>query len=408
MRKIGNLSKVVFGTSLSLLLGCSTLDISQEQRIMDYIRENPGISVETRQKEMTIVNGRGYEKGSEKIPERANTEIVEVTPTTKYLVPSINAEYIKSPEGRIIMTYNSRLLPETLREKVEPHLSGIGFQIVPEQNELILYGNEESFSDMGYITSIINQMDQPPRTIRAKIAILDFSKNKSFNMESFLSYLRNDKVVLETVLASTGGGTPLPFGINANPFYESERVEGLISLLKSNAQAEVLAKVNLLLTNGVETSFDTVISVPYTDTVITSGVTVKESSVYRPTGMQLKLTGSVNKDNHITLNITQAESGEQIGVTERDANPIFRESNLVGKFTLGDSELKVLVSSETTKTDRIERGLPLLDGIPMLSGKQVQSSQRDIVYLLWASTEERGAKTEITGLEKELIEHIKN
>ncbi len=369
---------------------------TNSQKNKQSIREIPHLEVDYNnydaKNNLVVINDRVYSKDNSR-PKKALEKIINVEPQTRHKIPLINASYIEKPNDEIILNYKSRVPPSDLKKIIEPYLSDSDIKIneFPQKNTLVFSGKKENFGDFSYLSSILNQFDTPAEQIRVKMAILEFFGDNTYNRDAMIKMLKRENIIFDLNLPSSSEGGALEYGLGANPLYHIKEghydFDSLVKFLDSKGYAEILSNIDLLSYNGKTVEMSNTSSIPYPEIIFEEG-TLVETLKYRDTGIQLNLTPYKNEEGYITLKIEKAESGEQTGYAGKEQRPTFRTANLSSEYTFQNGETYIALGSTFSRYKEVERGIPLLNKIPVLkelvTSKSYENNRSHLIYLMEA------------------------
>ena len=290
------------------------------------------------------------------------------------------------------MHYPSRIPAPDLKKTVAKYLKGIEISELPNQNTLVLSGPKAAFGDFTSISSVLNEFDVPPKQIRVKLQIVEYFNDNTYDRELTLSILRNGMESLGIDLPSNETGTPLVTGIRVDPFFNlpprgATTFTGIIKFLDSHGKAHTLTSADLLISNGKSAELKNLLSVPFPETVV-AGNTVVETIRYRDIGSDIKLTPFANEEGFITIKLEKSESGEQTGFVGTKQVPVFRSANLQSEFTIRDGETYFAGSILITRYTSIDRGIPILNKIPLIksltTSREIENNESQLLYFIEA------------------------
>ena len=412
----------LLAVSTAHLTGCATPfhevfrsnEAKNQAPITDVISIDSDYTIHDSANPRIIENNRSYIK-TDYTPSKINEEIVEVPAQTRYRVSAINATYVEDGKGNLIMQYKSRVPAPDLKALVEPHLKEIEIKEFPNQNTLIMTGKKEAFGDFKYLSTILNEFDLPPEQIRIKLRIVEYFNDNTYDRDLSLKFLREGLEAITLNLPSNPDtGEILSTGVNLNPFFGQEIIrdstgaitnpdyyQGAIKFLDSHGKTNTLTEADMLVSNGKSAEFNNLASVPYPETIV-AGNNILETSKYRDTGADIKITPYANEEGFITIKLEKAESGEQTGFIGTLQRPIFRTANLISEFTIRDGMTYFAGTSLQTRYKSVDRGVPGLNKVPviksMASSRSIENNQSQLIYFIEARVIPRESNV---GIQKE-------
>ena len=400
--KIGGFFAGTFLSTLTLFSGgCNNLDPYHEvfrnndKKNMAPLAEIFEINYDDYDKErdFKIINDRAYLEKTP-IPNPVLEKIVEVPQTIRYRIPALgDATYIEDAND-IILKYKSRLpapdLQKLITENSGDWLKDI--KINSHENTLVFTGNKQNFGDFGNLTDLINEFDLPAKQVRIKLSIVEHFNDNTYDRDLAIEALRRGINIATLNLPSLADPTTeLTTGLNINPAYginsRGYSLHSAIQFLNSYGKTRTLSSEDLLTDNGKTVEFKNVSSIPYPEAIV-AGNAVVDAIKYRDTGTKIKVTPYANEQGFITIKLDDAESGEQTGFIGTLQRPTFRTANLKSEFTVRNGLAYIIDTSLFTRYKQVERGIPLIDQLPLLgdlfSSKSIEHSQSQLIFFLEA------------------------
>ena len=152
-----------------------------------------------------------------------------------------------------------------------------------------------------------------------------------------------------------------------------------INYLIENKKARVVVNPRLMITNGVETSFevteDYLESVDI-DTSTSSGgtVTTREYNIANDLGTTIKIMPFISPDGYVTLNVTSeysTEKGDLMGTDENGqsylAAKLLQHRNIdLQNLRIKDNETLVIAGMITERERKTVQKIPLLGDLPLI------------------------------------------
>ncbi|MEM3074635.1 MAG: hypothetical protein QW727_01695 [Candidatus Pacearchaeota archaeon] len=358
-------------------------------------------------REYVIVNNRAYPRGES--PVEFDEEIIQVSPLPVKRLREINATYIESPDGNIIMNYACRIPPSDLQDLIKDYLpDGIKVEEFPTKNMLIFSGKKESFNEnnLGHLSNLINQFDIPPEQIRIRLRIVEYFADNTYDRDLSLNVLKDLMPVITSSLPSSLDTNKNPnIGTAIHPFnlitLNTKRLtfEGAIKFLDSYGKTNTLADLDLLTSNGRPTELKNQSSIPYPETQIV-GNSVLETLRYRDIGLDAKLIPFANEEGFITIKVEKAESGEQTGFSGTIQRPIFRLADLITEINVMNGLTYFVASSNFTRYKSVNRGIPGVNKVPVIgdvtTSSSIENIQSQLLYFIEARVMDR--RDRITGI----------
>ena len=379
--------------------GCAIFDPGHELLRYNEKKNEAPIALPAEAVDYSELDGRDYIVRNERAyldeaaaPPPILEEVIDVPQLTRYKVPTINATYIENGEDALIMHYRSRIPAPDLKGMIAKYVKGIEIAELPNQNTLVLSGPRAAFGDFASLSSVLNEFDVPPEQIRVRLRIVEYFNDNTYDRELVLGILRNGIQIFGVDLPSNETGTTLETGVSFDPFFNlpargATTFTGLIKFLDSHGKATTLSDADLLISNGKSAELKNLLSVPFPETVV-AGNTVVETIRYRDIGSDIKLTPYANEEGFITIKLEKSESGEQTGFVGTKQVPVFRSANLQSEFTIRDGETYFAGSILITRYTSIDRGIPILNRIPLIrsvtTSREIENNESQLLYFIEA------------------------
>ena len=336
-----------------------------------------------------VVNDRAYLKENNS-PKQILEKIVDVPQTTRFKIPTINASYIENGDS-IILQYKSRLPAPDLEKFIKNHLEkGINVEVYSNQNILVFSGKKEAFGDFSDLSGLLNEFDIPAEQIRLNLRIVEYFNDNTYDRDLSLKMLKDKMNAFSMVLPSNPDKTAvLTTGFDANAFYnlhkEGYSFESALKFLDSHGKTNVLSDLDLLVSNGQSAEFVNTTAVPYPKLMEGKNGWI-ETIEYMDTGTKIKITPYANEQGFITIKLENAESGEHTGYYGTLQRPTFRTANLKSEFTVRNGMTYFAATSLFTRYKSVDRGVPLLNKIPVLGhlfmSRSIEKSQNQLLYFI--------------------------
>ncbi|MCB1189383.1 MAG: type II secretion system protein GspD [Leptospiraceae bacterium] len=283
-------------------------------------------------------------------------------------------------------------------------------------NSIIINATNEEWAE---ISRIIKILDMPRKQILLEVLIVELSSTNSNSFGIDWRYKSNTKGYFQnnTGLAAQGGiiddkgritqvntlsGFSLGFLKNG-----SEQILGILNANASNDNFNVLSAPQVLTLDNQEAEINVGQDVPVSTQARNAGlggnnsVTVN-SYDYRPTGIKLKFTPHINKNNKITLELDQeVKNIAGLSGNSPGQNPTFNKRNIKTWITVEDNQTVVIGGLINTDKQKTISKIPLLGDIPLLGSlfrttnhKLVKTNM--MVFLTPHILEDRGKADKMT------------
>ncbi len=255
---------------------------------------------------------------------------------------------------------------------------GIKMVVDERSNSLIFYTTGDAYRNL---LPMIKRLDIMPKQIMLEVMIAEVSLTDVF------------KQGVEFALTNLGATAQGGFTLNANTqnspglTYALSGTAGslAINLLQTNDYVNVLSRPTLAVRDGVQANISVGDRIPVVGEIVTDSTNGSRASVsYLETGIDLKVTPTVNAQGVVVLEISQEISTQSEG-TGAEGNPIVFERSLQTEVIAANGQtimLGGLISENSTLSDT---SVPFFSSIP-------------IVGKLFDKTNNNSTKTELVVL----------
>ncbi|HRZ85419.1 MAG TPA: hypothetical protein P5277_01435 [Candidatus Paceibacterota bacterium] len=368
-----------------------------------------------------VVNDRAY-LPTDITPLQTLEEIIEVPQLKKYIVPAIHGEYVDDGQGGIILTYPCTTPSPDLNNLIKPYFPDIEIVAFSNRNELIFHGKKESFgNNFDRLTLLLNQFDRSAKQVRIRTRIVEYFNDNTYDRELTLKILKEGMNVLSLNLPSnpdisqslmTGGNFNPIFNVNNYTLDEFSGIktpteftyESAIKFLDSHGKTEILSDTDMLVSNGSSATFKNMNSIPYAAYLV-AGTTPIASANYKDVGTEIGITPFANEEGFTTIKLLKANSGEQTGYIGTEQRPTFRQSDFISEMTLKNGVTYFIGTSLNTKYRSVDRGIPLLNKLPLIKhlgmSRSIEKNTSELIYFMEVNIID---KNDLVGTQKILIE----
>lgn len=252
---------------------------------------------------------------------------------------------------------------------------GMKMVVDERSNSIIFKTTGDAYRNM---LPMIKRLDIMPKQIMLEVMIAEVSLTDVF------------KQGVEFALTNLGATSQGGFNLESNSTGLTYALSGTagslaINLLQTNNYVNVLSRPTLAVRDGVEASISVGDRIPVVGEIVTDTTNGSRSSVdYLETGIDLKVTPTVNAKGVVVMEISQEISTQSEG-TGAEGNPIVFERTLQTEVIAANGQtimLGGLISENSTLGDR---RVPFFSSIPIF-GK------------LFDSTNNNSTKTELVVL----------
>lgn len=165
------------------------------------------------------------------------------------------------------------------------------------------------------------------------------------------------------------------------------RVEATLEAIAQNNEVRLLARPSLMVTNNQEGEIQIGAEVPIEQgQSIGTGGFATTNIQYRPTGIELYITPQINEDGVVTLTIRQVLSSVDSAASGVNNNPVFNNQEISTTVVVNNGENVVLGGLIQDEDENLNRGVPLLNRIPVIGGlfsfQQISTERRELFIVL--------------------------
>lgn len=283
-------------------------------------------------------------------------------------------------------------------------LSG-AVQIIPDEatNTLVIKANQQDYLQ---IKKVIERIDTIPRQVMIQVMVAEVSLTDKlqYGVEWWLKSqkfgYRNKtwagQAGLDTGLVApttnpvvTAPAAGVGSGFNYSIFNGAGDVVGLLNLLATDTNVNVLSAPHVMASDGKAAKIEVGGEVPVITQTVSStattatGLSTSNSVQYRPTGILLEVKPNINASGLVTLNISQEVSGQGAQVTAGGSTyPSFTKRKVSTDVTIEEGKTLVVAGLIQDSNTKDETGLPGVKDIPILG-------------TLFGSTSKKREKTEL-------------
>lgn len=257
---------------------------------------------------------------------------------------------------------NKRQAPSNISVQTE----GMKMVVDERSNSLIFKTTGDAYRNL---LPMIKRLDIMPKQIMLEVMIAEVSLTDEF------------KQGVEFALTNMGATTVGGFNLQSNSSGLTYALSGTtgklaVNLLQTNNYVNVLSRPTLAVRDGVEATISVGDRIPVVGEIITDTTVGSRSSVdYLETGIDLKVTPTVNAKGVVVMEIAQEISNQADG-TGAEGNPIVFERSLQTEVIAADGQtimLGGLISENSTLGDKT---VPFFSTIPLF-GKLFDSTNNN-------------------------------
>ena len=246
-----------------------------------------------------------------------------------------------------------------------------------------------SARDYRQLLTTISQLDVAPLQVMVNAVIAQVTLNDETRFGVDWSRVARDAELMPLENTAETGFVPTLNGLMfTRSFLDgAARVEATLEAIAQNNEVRLLARPSLLVTNNQEGEIQIGAEVPIeAGQSITTGGLSTTNIQYRPTGIELYITPQINEDGVVTLTIRQVLSSVDNAASGVNNNPVFNNQEISTTVVVNNGENIVLGGLIQSDNENLNRGVPLLNQVPVLgslfSYRQLRVERRELFIVL--------------------------
>lgn len=228
-----------------------------------------------------------------------------------------------------------------------------------------------SARDYRQLLTTISQLDVAPLQVMVNAVIAQITLNDETRFGVDWSRVAEDAELMPIENTAQTTFTPVLNGLMfTRSFLDgAARVEATLEAIAQNNEVRLLARPSLMVSNNQEGEIQIGAEVP-----IEAGQSIGVSGIattniqYRPTGIELYITPQINEDGVVTLTIRQVLSSVDSAAAGVNNNPVFNNQEISTTVVVNNGENVVLGGLIQDDEENLNRGVPLLNRVPVVGG----------------------------------------
>lgn len=228
-----------------------------------------------------------------------------------------------------------------------------------------------SARDYRQLLTTISQLDVAPLQVMVNAVIAQITLNDETRFGVDWSRVAEDAELMPIENTAQTTFTPVLNGLMfTRSFLDgAARVEATLEAIAQNNEVRLLARPSLMVSNNQEGEIQIGAEVP-----IEAGQSIGVSGIattniqYRPTGIELYITPQINEDGVVTLTIRQVLSSVDSAAAGVNNNPVFNNQEISTTVVVNNGENVVLGGLIQDDEENLNRGVPLLNQVPVIGG----------------------------------------
>lgn len=246
--------------------------------------------------------------------------------------------------------------------------------IVPDQltNSLLVRASREDFD---VLTEAIEQLDIRPLQVLIEVLIVEARHDRNFSLSADILVPPQDIGNGSIGGTLTGGGLG-DLIIRLMSLGKAD-IDAVLRTAQSKGDVQIVSRPVLLASNNTEARFLVGSQRPFVQvsrSLPTDAPSRDQVVQYRDVGTKLSVLPTINQDGYVSLTIQQ-EINAATGETQFDA-PVISTREAATQVLVRDGQTIVIGGLRDRQQDRVQKGVPVLSGIPIVGGLFGSSSRR--------------------------------
>ena len=245
-------------------------------------------------------------------------------------------------------------------------IAGEAAVVVDEtRNALIIYTTPGTYETLA---ALLKKLDVMPVQVLLETTIAEVTLKDAlqYGLEWYLKNTAGSQTTIVQTLGGLGLGSG---GLNLATITDSEKFKLLINALATQDMIKILSSPRVTVRDGKSAAIVVGTEVPVlTSTTTTANVPggIIQSIQYRNTGVQLRVTPSVQAQGVVTLQISQEVSEAQSNPTSGIDSPIILNRTINTEVVAADKQTVLIGGLIQENTSSTVKKVPLLGDIPLL------------------------------------------
>lgn len=246
--------------------------------------------------------------------------------------------------------------------------------IVPDQltNSLLVRASREDFD---VLAEAIGQLDIRPLQVLIEVLIVEARHDRNFSLGADVLVPPQD--IGDGTIGGTLTGGGLGDLIIRLMSLGKPDIDAVLRLAQSKGDVQIVSRPVLLATNNTEARFLVGSQRPFVQvsrSLPTDAPSRDQVVQYRDVGTKLSVLPTINQDGYVSL-IIQQEINAATGETQFDA-PVISTREAATQVLVRDGQTIVIGGLRDQQRDRVQSGVPVLSGIPIVGGLFGSSNRR--------------------------------
>jgi general secretion pathway protein D len=247
--------------------------------------------------------------------------------------------------------------------------------IVPDQltNSLLV---RASAADFDVLTEAIGQLDIRPLQVLIEVLIVEARHDRNFSLGADILVPPQNLGGDGTLDATLTGGGLGDLVIRLMRLGKAD-IDAVLRTAQSKGDVQIVSRPVLLASNNTEARFLVGSQRPFVQvsrSLPTDTPTRDQVVQYRDVGTKLSVLPTINQDGYVSLVLRQ-EINAATGEVQFDA-PVISTREAATQVLVKDGQTIVIGGLRDQQRDRVQSGVPILSGIPIVGGLFGSSNRR--------------------------------
>jgi general secretion pathway protein D len=246
--------------------------------------------------------------------------------------------------------------------------------IVPDQltNSLLVRASQEDFD---VLTEAIGQLDIRPLQVLIEVLIVEARHDRNFSLGADVFVPPQD--IGDGTIGGTLTGGGLGDLVIRLMSLGKANIDAVLRTAQSRGDVQIVSRPVLLASNNTEARFLVGSQRPFVQvsrSLPTDTPSRDQVVQYRDVGTKLSVLPTINQDGYVSL-VIQQEINAATGETQFDA-PVISTREASTQVLVRDGQTIVIGGLRDQQRDRVQSGVPVLSGIPIVGGLFGSSNRR--------------------------------
>ncbi len=248
--------------------------------------------------------------------------------------------------------------------------------IVPDQltNSLLVRASQEDFE---VLVQAIDQLDLRPLQVLIEVLIVEARHDRNFSLGADILVPPQDLGGGDGTIAGTLTGGGIGDLVIRLMNLGKANIDAVLRTAQSKGDVQIVSRPVLLASNNTEARFLVGSQRPFVQvsrSLPTDAPSRDQVVQYRDVGTKLTVLPTINQDGYVSLEIQQ-EINAATDETQFDA-PVISTREAATRVLVRDGQTIVIGGLKDQQRDKVQSGVPVLSGIPLVGGLFGSSRRR--------------------------------